>query len=106
MRSPSSAAGSRLHQVVDPGGPAAQLPVGGLHQFEAGNPAQQLARLGAHALGVGEVAGVVVGDLHLDRAPLGTRAGRGEELGHVADAGAERARRGRPTSGSSRSTWP
>ena len=68
-----------------------------LDQLEPGDPAQQLARLRAHALRVGEVAGVVVGDLHLDRAALGARAGLGEELGHVAHARGEAPPRARPS---------
>ena len=39
-------------------------------QLQPGDAAQQLARLGADALGVGEVAGVVVGDRHRQRVPL------------------------------------
>ena len=107
MRSPELGRGLGLHEVVDPGGAAAQLPVGGLHQLEVGDPAQQLARLGAHALRVGEVAGVVVGDL---ASGSGSRSARGpclgEELGHIPHA-LRRTRAARSAhSGSSRSTWP
>ena len=62
LRAPSFAGGLGLEQVVDAGRAAAQLPLGGLEQLQAGDAAQQLARLRAHPLGVGEVAGVVVGD--------------------------------------------
>ena len=57
-----------LDQVVDPGRAAADLPLGRLDQLELGDRAQQLARLLPHALGVGEVAGVVVGDPQRQRA--------------------------------------
>src|ERR687897_399115 len=57
--------GLRLHQVVDAGGAAAELPLGRLDQVQPWNRAQQLAWLGAHALGMREMAGVVVGQLQL-----------------------------------------
>jgi Fe-S oxidoreductase len=76
--------GLRLHQVVDAGGAAAQLPVRRLDELQAGNPAQQLARLSANALGVGEVAGVVVGHLQLDGPAFGSRLDPAEELGDIA----------------------
>ena len=50
-----------------------------------GIAAQQLARGLADALGVGEVAGVVVGHLHGQRVALGARRLGREHLGHVAD---------------------
>src|SRR3712207_8365774 len=49
------------------------LPIWRLEQLEAGDRPQQLARLRAHALRVGEVARVVVGDLHPERPPLRAR---------------------------------
>src|SRR5205823_13535795 len=72
-----------LDQVVDARRAAAQLPLGGLEQLEPGDGAQQRARLLAHALGVREVAGVVVGDLELDRPAAGGGLDGGEELGDV-----------------------
>ena len=62
LRSPSSSAGSGLSDVVDAGRAAAQLGLGDLPQLEPGDGLEQPARLGADALGVAEVAGVVVGD--------------------------------------------
>ena len=74
--------------------------LGGLDELEAGDRAQQLARLGADALGVGEVAGVVVGDAcSVDRVALGARLVLGEQLGDVADL--RRERLGAPPSRSS-----
>ena len=55
-----------------------------------GIAAQQRARLGADALGVREVAGVVVGDGHRERVPRGDRAELVEDLRDVADLAGER----------------
>ena len=57
----------RLNQVVDPGAAAAQVLFGERQQLDARNLLQQIARLLADALGVGEVAGVVVGDAQVQR---------------------------------------
>ena len=55
--------GLRLHEVVDAGRAAAQLPVGGLEQLEPGDRRAAASRgWRADALGVRQVAGVVVGD--------------------------------------------
>ena len=62
LRSPSSPADLRLLDVVGAGRAAAQLPFGGLDEPDVADGAQQLARRAAHALGVREVAGVLVGD--------------------------------------------
>ena len=59
----------RVEQVVDAGRAAAELRLGDLPQLQPGDAAQQLARLGPDALGVGQVAGVVVGDGHRQRVP-------------------------------------
>ena len=48
-------------------------------------PSSRRPRLRAHALGVGEVAGVVVGHGQLERVPRGDRTELGEDLGDVAD---------------------
>ena len=56
-----------------------------LEQLELRDPAQQRARLGAHALRVGEVAGVVVGDAQRERMARRLRLVLGEQLGDVAD---------------------
>jgi hypothetical protein len=50
-----------LEQVVDAGRAAADLPALGLAELEAGDLAEQVPRLLADRLRVGEVAGVVVG---------------------------------------------
>ena len=50
---------------------------------------QQRARLRAHALGVGEVAGVVVGDDQVDRVAGGLGLVLGQQLVDVADLGRE-----------------
>src|SRR2546423_9432647 len=52
----------RLDEVVDAGAAAADLLLGRLDELEAGDRAKQLARLGADALGVREVAGVLERD--------------------------------------------
>ena len=59
--------GLRLDQVVDARRAAADLRLGDLEKLEPRDAAQQLARLRADALGVGQVAGVVVGDAHRKR---------------------------------------
>ena len=82
--------GLGLHEVVDAGRAAAQLPVGGLEQLELRDPAQQRARLRADALRVREVAGVVVGDAQRERMARRLRLVLGEQLGDVVDAGRER----------------
>ena len=66
---------------------------------------QQRARLGADALGVGEVAGVVVGDDEVDRMARRLRLVLGEQLVDVADLGQKAAARSLH-SGSSRNRWP
>src|SRR3954447_6131670 len=81
--------GLGLHEVVDPGRAAADLPVPRLHQLELGDRAQELTRLLAHALGVGQVAGVVVGHLHRHRRTLGARLDLAEQLVRVANLARE-----------------
>ncbi len=51
-----------LHHVVDAGAAAADVGAGHLAERQAGNGGQQLARRGADALAVGQVAGILVGD--------------------------------------------
>ena len=58
----------RRDQVVDAGAAAADFGFGRRHQLDARNRLQQRARLGAHALAVREVTGVVVDDAGRDRA--------------------------------------
>ena len=60
----------RLDEVVDPGAAAADRLFRGLGEFEAGDRAQQLARLGLHLLGVEQVARVLEGDTELEAASL------------------------------------
>ena len=62
--------GVGVEQVVDTGRAAAQLGVCDLAQLDAGDGREQLTGLGADALRVGEVAGVVVGHRHRQRVPL------------------------------------
>ena len=54
--------GCRFDEVVDAGAAAADLRLGDRPQLDTGNGAEQIARLLADALGVREVAGIVVGD--------------------------------------------
>ena len=95
------AGGARLDEVVDPGRAAAHPGVLDLDQLDAGDRAQDRARLGGDPLGVVQVAGVLVDDPgRLDRRPRGRRAELGEHLGHVAHAsrrsgGPRRSRAGR-----------
>ena len=51
-----------LIEIVTAGAAATELTAGDLPQFDAGNRAQQIPRLAAHALRMGQVTGVVVGD--------------------------------------------
>ncbi len=81
---PELARGLGVEDVVDPGRAAAQLGLGDLPQLEAGDRAEQPPRLGAHALGVREVAGVVVGHGHLERVADRDRPELVEDLGDVA----------------------
>ncbi len=96
---PELLGGLGLEQVVDAGRAAAQLPLGGLDELEAGDRAQQVARLRAHALGVGQVAGVVVGDLRLERVAHDARLVLGQHLGDVADLLRRTPRPARPSRG-------
>src|SRR5262245_19925561 len=50
-----------LEQIVDAGAAAAEIAVAELHELEPGDAREELARLLAHALAVGEMAGIVVG---------------------------------------------
>src|SRR4051794_31759086 len=59
LAAPEVGGGVRLHEVVDARRAAADLPLRRLHELEAGDHAQEVARLGADALRVGEVARVV-----------------------------------------------
>jgi hypothetical protein len=63
--------GAWLDEVVDTGRTAAHAGLGELDQLEAGDRREDPPRLVPHALRVGEVAGVVVGDAEGDRPPLG-----------------------------------
>ena len=76
--------GVRLDEVVDAGAAAAQLLLGRLDELELRDRAQQRPRLGAHALRVAEVAGLLVGDAQRQRVPL-RRTARGDELRDVGD---------------------
>src|SRR5665647_3793235 len=58
------ACGDRVQDVVDSRGTAAEVRVGDLAQLKTGYAGKQLSRLGADALGVPEVTGIVVGDRH------------------------------------------
>src|SRR5205814_2226913 len=60
-----------------------------LNEVDAGDMAEEGSGLGAHALAVGEVAGVVVGDADGEIVAGGDRAELDEEFGDVADAAAE-----------------
>jgi hypothetical protein len=63
-----------IQQVVDTCGTTADFPLGGLDQLERGDLAEERARLRPDALRVGQVAGVVVGDLQRDRVSRRSRA--------------------------------
>ena len=91
---PSSRGGLGLHQVVDARRAAADLPARPAPRSSSpGIAAQQLARLGADALRVGQVAGVVVGDRHAAPAGARRRGSRSaEQLGDVAHLRGERGR--------------
>ena len=94
--SPRAEAIRGLVEVVGAGAAAAEVGVGQLQQLDAGDGAQQVARFAADVLGLGEVAGVVVGDA-LRAAVAGglSRAGRArEEDGHVHHPLAEGVRAG------------
>ena len=91
--------GLRLDEVVDAGRAAAQLPLGRLEQLEAGDRAQQARGCCAHLLGVGEVAGVVVGDAQRQRMARRALVVLGEELVHVARSWPRRPPPGRPSPG-------
>ena len=82
--------GLGLHQVVDPSRAAAGAAVGDVDQRDAGDAAQQGARLGRDSLGVAEVARVVVGDRQLQLGPWRDRPEFGQELAEVANPAAER----------------
>ena len=69
LRSPSSRGRLGVEQVVDAGRAAADLRRRRSPQLQPGDAAQQRARLRADALGVRQVAGVVVGDGHRQRVP-------------------------------------
>ena len=83
-----------VRQVVHTGAAAAPVGVGQRHELHAGERAQQPARGFAHALGVRQVAGVVVRDAKCARGitrrtHLVRRTGKvvvGKDLGHVARA--------------------
>lgn len=51
----------RLDQVVNARAAAADIGLRDIHHLETGNIAQHFTRLEAHALGMSEVAGVMVG---------------------------------------------
>src|SRR5437764_1284922 len=87
---PELGGGLGVQQVVDTRGPAANLPLRGLDHLELRDLAEQLARLGAHRLGVRQVTGVVVGDLDGDRMATRARAGVGQQFRDVADLLRER----------------
>ena len=74
----------RLDEVVDAGAAAAELLLGRLDELELRNRAKQRARLGADALGVAEVACLLVGDTERQRVQLRRSAGD-EQLGDVRD---------------------
>ena len=65
--------GFRLEQVVDAGGPAANLRFSHLAHLDAGNTLQQPARRHADALGVLQMAGVVIRDAQIDSSPWSAR---------------------------------
>ena len=97
----------RLHEVEDAGAAAADVAVGNRHERDAGNRREQVARLLPDALRVGEVAGVMVGDAHVDPMPRRARGlEAGEHLGDVAHLRRERLRALRPTPGSFRNSSP
>ena len=68
--------GVRLLDVVGAGRAAAQLPLGGLDERDAVDRLAAARAARAHALGVGEVAGVVVGDGGRRDRAAARRAGR------------------------------
>src|SRR5438093_190572 len=71
-----------LEDVVDSRAPAAEVALRELHEPEAGDPPEELPRLLAHALAVGEVTGIVIrhGQLEATEWQWGVR----EQLRHVA----------------------
>ena len=75
----------RLHQVVDAGAAAAHARLRGLPQQQVGDPAQQGPGLGADALAVQHVTGIVIG--HRQR-PLGG-GGAAVSVGKGGQAGPE-----------------
>src|SRR3954454_24104529 len=75
------AGGLGVEDVVDPGRAAAQLGLRDLPQLEPRDRLEQPSWLGAHALGMGEVARVVVGDGHLERVAGRDRTELVEDLG-------------------------
>ena len=96
LRAPSFGGGLGLDEVVDAGRAAAELPLRGLLELQPRDGVEQRARLGAHLLRVGEVAGVVVGDAHRQRVARRLRLELREQLAHVADLRGERLRAVRP----------
>ena len=97
----------RLDQVVDAGAAAAELGLGGLTTLESRNRAQQLARLAADALGVREMAGVVIRDPHVQSDDASLAAGRARRAARRRRAPAPKTRApAPPTRGSSASSSP
>ena len=76
LRAPSSPAAAGCHQVVHPGRAAAGPAVPHFHQVQPGDRAQQVPGLLPDALGVPEVARLVVHGAHRQRVPGGPRPGR------------------------------
>src|SRR3954451_8547124 len=74
-----------VENVVDAGGAAAQLRLGDLLELQPGDGIEQLARLGPDALGVCQMARVVVGDGQLERVPRRDGAELDQDLRDVAD---------------------
>src|SRR5262245_55990502 len=81
----------RLGQIVDACTPAAELGVLDVHQREAGNAAEEGARLGTYFLAVDEMAGVVIrdGEAQLSQREIGVH----EDIGNVSRLVSEARRR-------------
>lgn len=73
----------RLHQIVNASGAATDGRFGNFKQAEARDLGEELARLGANALRILEMAGIVKGDASVDGMAPGARGKFGEEFGDV-----------------------
>ena len=79
----------RLVNVVAAGTAAAELAVGNLHEFQARDRPQQLPRLGADLLRIGQMAGILIGHLERHFPQRLTQAKPAQKRAHVDHFGAE-----------------